>query len=68
MAAVKQIAYNYNVVITCSPSKTIHKMQPLDVGVFSAVDQKWYVLVKGLTVTTDTFFFSFSCITLMNHI
>ncbi|KAH9955769.1 hypothetical protein BC827DRAFT_1078501, partial [Russula dissimulans] len=27
--------------ILCFPSKTTHKMQPLDVQIFASIDQKW---------------------------
>ena len=39
--AMKRIAYENNIVIFCFPSKTTHKLQPLDVVVFSAVQRAW---------------------------
>ena len=34
-------AYDHNVILIILPSKTIHKLQPLDVGVFSTIQRKW---------------------------
>ncbi|EGO19009.1 hypothetical protein SERLADRAFT_352940, partial [Serpula lacrymans var. lacrymans S7.9] len=39
--AIQKIAYNNNIIIFCFPSKTTHKLQPLDVIVFSPVQRKW---------------------------
>ncbi|KIK45040.1 hypothetical protein CY34DRAFT_802009 [Suillus luteus UH-Slu-Lm8-n1] len=39
--AIKVIAYDHGVIIIAFPSKTTHKLQPLDVGVFSSVQRKW---------------------------
>ena len=39
--AMKRIAYENNIIIYCFPSKTTHKLQPLDVVVFSAVQRAW---------------------------
>jgi DDE superfamily endonuclease len=39
--AMKRAAYEHGVVIYCFPSKTTHKLQPLDVVVFSAVQRAW---------------------------
>lgn len=34
-------AFDHNVIIILLPSKTTHKLQPLDVGVFSSVQRLW---------------------------
>ena len=34
-------AFDHNVIIILLPSKTMHKLQPLDVGVFSCVQCQW---------------------------
>jgi len=34
-------AYDHNVIIIVLPLKMTHKLQPLDVGVFSSVQQRW---------------------------
>ena len=44
------------VVVFCFPSKTTHKLQPLDVVVFSPVGRKWQehcdmILHKGILIT-----------------
>jgi hypothetical protein len=39
--AMKRIAHENNIIIYCFPSKTTHKLQPLDVVVFSAVQRAW---------------------------
>ena len=38
---IKQAGYENGIIIICSPSKTTHKVQPLDVGVFSVADRRW---------------------------
>ena len=38
---LKCIAHENNIVIYCFPSKTTHKLQPLNVIVFSAVEHAW---------------------------
>lgn len=53
--AMKRIAHEHNIVIFCFPSKTIHKLQPLDVVVFSAVQHGWSdhcdeQLARGITI------------------
>ena len=47
---------DYEVVVFCFPSKTTHKLQPLDVVVFSPVGRKWRehcdeILHKGIRIT-----------------
>lgn len=39
--AIKRLAYDNNIVLFCLPSKTTHKLQPLDVGVFSVLQRAW---------------------------
>ena len=39
--AIKRLAYDNNIVLYCLPSKTTHKLQPLDVGVFSVLQRAW---------------------------
>ncbi|KIL58860.1 hypothetical protein M378DRAFT_85848, partial [Amanita muscaria Koide BX008] len=38
---VKEMAYQAGIIIIALPSKTTHKLQPLDVGVFSVLQRKW---------------------------
>jgi hypothetical protein len=38
---IQQAAYDHNIVILGLPSKMTHKMQPLDVAVFSIVERAW---------------------------
>jgi len=38
---LRTIAYNHNIFILAFPSKCTHKLQPLDVAVFSQVQHKW---------------------------
>lgn len=38
---IKRAAFDHNVIIIVLPSKMTHKLQPLDVGVFSSVQRKW---------------------------
>ena len=40
--AIKRLAYDNNIVLFCLPSKTTHKLQPLDVGVFSVLQRTWH--------------------------
>ncbi|EGO30501.1 hypothetical protein SERLADRAFT_342563, partial [Serpula lacrymans var. lacrymans S7.9] len=45
-SAIQRIAYNNHIIIFCNgtsivTSKTMHKLQPLDVIVFSPVQRKW---------------------------
>jgi hypothetical protein len=39
--AIQRAAYDNGVIIHAFPSKTTHKIQPLDVGVFSSVQRAW---------------------------
>ncbi|KIK71740.1 hypothetical protein PAXRUDRAFT_181977, partial [Paxillus rubicundulus Ve08.2h10] len=39
--SIKRAAYHHNIIIVALPSKTTHKLQLLDVGVFSSVARKW---------------------------
>lgn len=39
---------NIEVIIACFPSKTTHKCQPLDVGIFSHVKSKWQGVAMGV--------------------
>ena len=53
--AMKRAAYENDVVVYCFPSKTTHKLQPLDVLVFLAVQRAWSSrcerrLVEGVTI------------------
>ena len=52
---VKAAAYNASLIIIAFPSKTTHKLQPLDVGVFGALQRKWYThadncLARGVKI------------------
>ena len=38
---LKRAAFDHNIIIIALPSKTTHKLQPLDVGVFSSVQCQW---------------------------
>ena len=38
---LKRAAFDHNIIIIALPSKTTHKLQPLDVGVFSSVQRQW---------------------------
>lgn len=38
---IKTVAYEYDIIVLAFPSKTTHKLQPLDVGVFSSVQRRW---------------------------
>ena len=38
---LKAVAYEYGIIVLAFPSKTTHKLQPLDVGVFSSLQRKW---------------------------
>ena len=40
-AEFKGIAFKHGIIIHAFPSKTTHKTQPLDVGVFSSVQRAW---------------------------
>ncbi|KAH9971972.1 hypothetical protein BGW80DRAFT_1141562, partial [Lactifluus volemus] len=47
--------YGASIIIIAFPSKTTHKLQPLDVGVFGCLQKKWYVhadncLARGLRI------------------
>jgi len=53
--AMKCAAYENDVVVYCFPSKTTHKLQPLDIVVFSAVQHAWTThcerrLAEGVTI------------------
>lgn len=53
---IKDIAYKHDIVIVGLPSKTTHKLQPLDVAVFGPVQDAWYKCVsdqldKGIKIT-----------------
>ncbi|KIJ13520.1 hypothetical protein PAXINDRAFT_38740, partial [Paxillus involutus ATCC 200175] len=37
----KAITYKHGIIMDAFPSKTTHKLQPLDVGVFSSVQRAW---------------------------
>jgi len=39
--AIQRVAYDNGIIIHAFPSKTTHKLQPLDVGVFSSVQRAW---------------------------
>lgn len=39
--AMKRLGQKHNIVIFCFPSKCTHKLQPLDVAVFSSVQRAW---------------------------
>ncbi|KAG1727550.1 DDE superfamily endonuclease-domain-containing protein [Suillus paluster] len=39
--AIQRAAYDNGVIIHAFPSKTTHKIQPLDVGMFSSVQRPW---------------------------
>jgi len=38
---IKRAAFDHNVILIILPSKTTHKLQPLDVGVFASVQHRW---------------------------
>jgi len=38
---LKAVAYEYGIIVIAFPSKMTHKLQPLDVGVFSSLQRKW---------------------------
>src|SRR3954462_8546802 len=38
---LKQIAYDYEIILFALPSKTTHKLQPLDVGIYGRVQTEW---------------------------
>ena len=38
---IKDIAYEHGIIVIALPSKTTHKTQPLDVGVFATIQRKW---------------------------
>ena len=38
---IKHTAFDHNVIIIVLPSKTTHKLQPLNISVFSSVQRKW---------------------------
>ena len=37
----KSVAYKHGIIVHAFPSKTMHKMQPLDVGIFSVLQHAW---------------------------
>ncbi|KIK33586.1 hypothetical protein CY34DRAFT_99332, partial [Suillus luteus UH-Slu-Lm8-n1] len=39
--AIQRTAYDNGVIVHVFPSKTIHKIQPLDVSVFSSIQHAW---------------------------
>ena len=40
-SAIKRLAYANDIILFCLPSKTTHKLQPLDVGMFSVLQHAW---------------------------
>ena len=58
--AIKRLAYEKDIVLFCLPSKTTHKLQPLDVGVFSVLQYAWNkhcgdLATKGITIDRYNF-------------
>lgn len=56
----KSIAYKHGIIVHAFPSKTMHKMQPLDVGVFSIPQHAWTkhcdeCLAEGVNITCYNF-------------
>ncbi|KDR76824.1 hypothetical protein GALMADRAFT_39149, partial [Galerina marginata CBS 339.88] len=39
--AMQRAAFEHNIILLAFPSKTTHKTQPLDVGVFGTVQKSW---------------------------
>jgi hypothetical protein len=57
---LKRAAFDHNNNIIALPSKTTHKLQPLDVGVFSSVQRQWSKhcderLAQGVHITRFNF-------------
>ena len=38
---LKDIAYEENIIVVCFPSKCTHKMQPLDIVIYSSTQRRW---------------------------
>ncbi|KAH7917731.1 DDE-domain-containing protein, partial [Leucogyrophana mollusca] len=58
--AIKKAAYKHGIIVHAFPSKTTHKLQPLDVGVFSSVQRAWTKhcdarLVEGVEIDRYNF-------------
>jgi len=65
--ALKRVAYRHNIIIHAFPSKTTHKIQPLDVGVFSSVQRAWSKhcdsrLAAGVEITRTNFIHEYMAI------
>lgn len=61
---LKEIAHAHDIIVFCFPSKTTHKTQPLDVGVFSALSRAWTSHVdrcisEGITIDRYNFIFKY---------
>ncbi|KIK73069.1 hypothetical protein PAXRUDRAFT_796294, partial [Paxillus rubicundulus Ve08.2h10] len=60
MRKIKQAAYKHYIIIIALPSKTTHKLQPLDVEVFSSIQRQWSTycdeqLGQGVRITRYNF-------------
>ena len=57
---LKRAAFDHNIIIIALPSKTTHKLQSLDVGIFSLVQRQWSKhcnerLAQGVRITCFNF-------------
>ncbi|EIN09333.1 hypothetical protein PUNSTDRAFT_20880, partial [Punctularia strigosozonata HHB-11173 SS5] len=55
-----EYAYQHGILLFCLPSKTTHKLQPLDVGLFGPLQREWAntcddMAAFGQSVTKDNF-------------
>jgi len=53
-SAIKRLAYDNNIILFCLPSKTTHKLQPLDVSMFSVLQCTWNVHCGDLAAKSIT--------------
>ena len=47
---MKELAFKNNILLYCLPSKTTHKLQPLDVGIFGPLQTAWNKCCQECTV------------------